>query len=100
MFPPPPRLQLLGAVQAFRFLDSQAAYLEPHVRVLLRMLRSDPSEARRRWFEDVHACRRRPRLRPERMRAGGLDAVLRTADEFGMVLRHATQWRLGGEMAA
>ena len=26
--------------------------------------------------------------------------MLRTADEFGMVLRHATQWRLGWEMAA
>ena len=100
IYPEPPRLQLGSAVQAYRFMDSQLAYLEPHVRLLLRMLRPDATDARRRWFTDVHGCRRRPPLRADRVRAGGLESLFGVPDEFGIVLRHAMQWRLGREMAA
>ena len=70
------------------------------MRLLLRMLRPDATDVRKRWFADVHACRRRPPLRPDRLRAGGLEGVFGVADEFGIVLRHATHWRLGREMAS
>ena len=72
----PPRQQLHSAVQAMRLLDTQHAYNSFQVRLLLRMLRVDACDERKRWVNDVAACRRRPRAKIEQLRGTGLPTVL------------------------
>jgi hypothetical protein len=72
---PPPRLQLQSAVQASRFIDCQVAFTDAHCRLLLRMLRVNKPEDRRKWFVDTSGCRRRPQAKIEQLRGTGLPTV-------------------------
>ena len=75
-FPAPPRQQLRSAMQAFRFIDSQFSFTEEESLLLLRMLRADFTDDRRRWFVETCACRRRPQGRLEHLPRGtGLHTV-------------------------
>ena len=45
-----------------RFVDSQFSYQPEQIRLLLRVLRADTPQDRRRWFHEVCGCRRRPQV--------------------------------------
>eukprot|EP00966_Prymnesium_polylepis_P153883 3553279-Prymnesium_polylepis.1 len=88
-FVPPPRQQLLGVVQAYRFIDSHVSFSAADARLLLRLLHADPPADRARWFADVMACRRRPQGALQRPRLG-VGQVLRTEDEYHLLVHAAT----------
>ena len=96
-FVPPPRQQLLAAVHAFRFIDSQISFTPDHCRLLLRLLRADALADRKRWFSDVMACRRRPQGALQRLKGRGVGLVLSTEDEYHLLVQSATLWRIGRE---
>lgn len=99
-YDPPPRQQLLAAVQAYRFIDSQLSFNDADVRLLLRMLRASSTDERRRWFVDVMACRRRPQGALSRLKGKGVGVVLSTEDEYHLLVQSATLWRLARELKA
>ena len=94
----PPRQQLHSAVQALRLIDCQHAFNSYQCRLLLRMLRTDACDERRRWVADVGGCRRRPQVRLEALRGTGLPTVFRVEDEYHMLVQSATVWRISTEM--
>ena len=58
----PLQLQLKTALACVRFVDSQFSYQPEQIRLLLRVLRADTPQDRRRWFHEVCGCRRRPQV--------------------------------------
>jgi len=94
----PPRLQLQSAVQAFRLIDCQHAFSHAQTRLLLRMLRADAPEDRKRWVVDTSACRRRPQARIENMRGSGLIQILTVEDEYHLLVHAAHVWRIKHEL--
>ena len=98
-YPPPPRQQLHCAVQAWRLIDCQTAFSSYQCRLLLRILRTDSCDDRRRWVNDTASCRRRPQTKIEQLRGTGLPTVLRVEDEYHVLVQSATVWRLSVEMS-
>ena len=96
-YPLPTQLQLHSAIAAYRFIDSQLSYAPHQIRLLLRMLRHDTCEDRRRWFVEVCSTRRRPQAKLERRRTN-LETVLCTEDEYPLLMGLAARWRMGIEM--
>ena len=98
-FPPSPRQQMHSAMQAYRFVDCQLGFEEADARLLLRMLRADTCEQRKKWFVDTCACRRRPQGKLERMAsAGGIATVLEVEDEFHLLVQAATMRTVSAEL--
>lgn len=97
-YAPPPRQQLHSAVQALRLIDTQHAFNSYQCRLLLRMLRLDACEDRRRWVNDTASCRRRPQAKIEQLRGTGLPTVLKVEDEYHLLVQSATVWRIAHEM--
>jgi len=97
-FQPPPQLQLKSALAAYRFMDCQTAFSPSECRALLRTLRGESCENRRRWFVETCACRRRPQGKLERLRRSGIDIVLSLEDEYHLLMQSAAQWRWANEM--
>ena len=56
------RYQGATALQCLRYLDSVTEFKEMELALLRRALAESPLSARRQFFEDVIACRRRPAL--------------------------------------
>jgi hypothetical protein len=81
-FPPPVALQMQSAVAAFRYMDCQFGFPPEQARLLLRMLRFDSCAERKRWFEHVCACRRRPQGRIANLRRTGIEPVWKSVDEY------------------
>ena len=94
---PPSQLQLQTAMAVVRFVDSRFAYQPEQIRLLLRVLRADPPESRRRWFAEVCSCRRRPQGMLQKKRTN-LETVLATEDEYPLLVASAARWRLAEEM--
>lgn len=107
------------ARQCSRFVDSEAEYSERDAIALLRALRSSHAAARKTWFVDVRACRRRQQqaaqfagdagaekrrlLRRRRPREGvpvALEALFTAADEFAMLEESALLRRVRGLLMA
>ena len=94
----PPRQQLQCAVQALRLIDCQYAFNSYQARLLLRVLRTDLPDDRRRWVLDTAACRRRAQGRLEQKRGTQLSTVLTVEDEYHLLVQSATVWRIAFEL--